>query len=299
MPRKKKTTTNLKNNNNGEKVAFVISPIGGPNSPTRKRADQILNHVIEPIVSDLGYKPVRADKISKPGVITSQIISHLLDDPLVIADLTGQNPNVFYELAVRHTVKKPIIQMIQEGERIPFDVSTTRTIQINHQDLDSVDKAKRELRRQIKAVEKDPTLVDSPISMAVDLQTLKQSSDPESKTLADLRTALQEINQTVKDIHYRIKIREPEVIGEVKTLGGYQILSQKTSAIGGIVMQTSIDPMGVYSFSVTDPNRGTIHLFDNKLDAERVYNELVLEHHKKEIRAKRQRIKKKTKPNVL
>ena len=295
MPRKKKTTTDLKNNNEGEKVAFVISPIGEPNSPTRKRADQILNHVIEPVVSELGYKSVRADKISKPGVITSQIISHLLDDPLVIADLTGQNPNVFYELAVRHTVKKPIIQMIQEGERIPFDVSTTRTIQINHQDLDSVDKAKRELRRQIKAVEKDPTLVDSPISMAVDLQTLKQSSDPESKTLADLRTALQEINQTVKDIHYRIRIREPEVIGEVETLGRYRILSRKTSAIGGIVMETFVDPKGFYSFNVTDPNKSTIDIFDNKLDADRRYNELVLEYGKKEIIARRQKRKRSTK----
>ena len=296
MPRKKKTTANLKNDNDGEKVAFVISPIGEPNSPTRKRADQILNHVIEPVVSDLGYKSVRADKISKPGVITSQIISHLLDDPLVIADLTGQNPNVFYELAVRHTVKKPIIQMIQEGERIPFDVSTTRTIQINHQDLDSVDKAKKELRKQIKAVEKDPTLVDSPISMAVDLQTLKQSSDPESKTLADLRTALQEINQMVKDIHYRMKIRKPEVTGEVVDIEDYRILSRKTSPIGDIIMETLIDPRGIYSFSVTDPNKGTIDIFDNELEADRRYLELSLAYRKREIIAKRQKRKRSTKP---
>lgn len=295
MPRKKKTTTNLNSNNDGEKVAFVISPIGEPNSPTRRRADQILNHVIEPVVSELGYKSVRADKISKPGVITSQIISHLLDDPLVIADLTGQNPNVFYELAVRHTVKKPIIQMIQEGERIPFDVSTTRTIQINHQDLDSVDKAKKELRRQIKAVEKDPTLVDSPISMAVDLQTLKQSSDPESKTLADLRTALQEINQMVKDIHYRMKIRKPKVIGEVVDIEDYQVLFRKTSPIGGIIMETLIDPGGIYSFSVTDPNKGTIDIFDNELDAIRRFTELRQKHVRKEIIAKRQKRKRSTK----
>lgn len=293
MPRKKKTTTDLKNNNEGEKVAFVISPIGEPNSPTRKRADQILNHVIEPVVSELGYKSVRADKISKPGVITSQIISHLLDDPLVIADLTGQNPNVFYELAVRHTVKKPIIQMIQERERIPFDVSTTRTIQINHKDLDSVDKAKKELRKQIKAVEKDPTLVDSPISMAVDLQTLKQSSDPESKTIADLRTALQEINQMVKEIHYSTVTQEPIVSGLVKTLPKSRIVSQKTSH-AGIQMAEEVDARGNHIFSVSDPNRSEIHLFDNELDARRLYDRLLLEYLKKEVRAKRQKRKRRT-----
>lgn len=193
----------------GERVAFVISPIGDPGSHERKRADQILNHIIEPVVSELGYKAVRADTISKPGVITSQIISHLLNDPLVIADLTGQNPNVFYELAVRHTVGKATIQMIQEGERIPFDVSTTRTIQINHQDLDSVDKGKKELRKQIEAVEKNPTLVDSPISMTVDLQALRQSSNPQSKAMADLRMTLEKISFMVEDIHHR-RMEEPK-----------------------------------------------------------------------------------------
>lgn len=167
MPDEKKTTTN-------DKIAFVISPIGERDSTTRKRADQILNYIIQPVVSKQGYITTRADMISKPGMITSQIIDHLLNDPLVIADLTGHDPNVFYELAVRHAVRKPVIQMIQEGERIPFDISTTRTIPFNHQDLDSVDKAKRELERQIKAVEKDPTLADSPVSVSIDLKTLKQ-----------------------------------------------------------------------------------------------------------------------------
>lgn len=92
----------------------------------------------------------------------------------MIADLTGRNPNVFYELAIRHTVKKPVIQMIEKGEAIPFDISTTRTIQIDHRDLDSVEKAKKELERQIRAIENTPTLVESPISTAIELQQLKR-----------------------------------------------------------------------------------------------------------------------------
>jgi hypothetical protein len=193
-----------------KKNAFVIAPIGKIDSPIRKRADQIFKYVIAPIVKELGYEPVRADKIPKPGIITSQIIDHILNDPLVIADLTGHNPNVFYELAVRHTVKKPVIQIIQEGEIIPFDVSTYRTIQINHKDLDSVAKAKEDLRKQIKAVEKDPTLVDSPISMAVDLQFLKQSGDPESKSIADLTKMIYELSHMVKEIQYQTRASESD-----------------------------------------------------------------------------------------
>jgi hypothetical protein len=188
-----------------EKIAFVISPLGEPRSDIRNRADQILKHVIEPILSECDYKALRADKISEPGIITSQIIDHVVGDPLVIADLTGHNPNVFYELAVRHSTKKPIVQLIKKGEKIPFDVSTTRTIQIDHHDLDSVEEAKRELKKQIRAVEKDPTKVDSPISIAIDLQSLKQSGDPESKTLAELRAMVQQISIAVNDIGDKIE----------------------------------------------------------------------------------------------
>ena len=191
---------NMAKKNEDKKIAFVISPMGEPSSEIRKRADAILKYVIEPPLSECGYKAVRADKISEPGIITSQIITHIMNDPLVVADLTGHNPNVFYELAVRHAIKKPVVQMIQKGERIPFDVSTTRTIQIDHQDLQSVDEAKEELVKQIRAVEKDPSKVDSPISIAVDLELLKQSADPQRKALAEMRSMMQQIYAATANI---------------------------------------------------------------------------------------------------
>src|SRR3954453_10572257 len=104
------------------KMCFVIGPIGDPGSADRKRSDQVLKHIIAPSVSPYGYSAVRADHISEAGMITSQVIQHVIDDPLVIADLTGRNPNVFYELAIRHAVRKPYIQLIEAGEALPFDV---------------------------------------------------------------------------------------------------------------------------------------------------------------------------------
>ena len=118
-----------------QKTCFVIAPIGDHESLIRQRSDQILKHIIEPVAEKCGYEAIRADKISVPGIITTQIIEHIINDDLVIADLTGQNPNVFYELAVRHCAKKPILQIIQLGESIPFDVNPTRTIQVDHKDL--------------------------------------------------------------------------------------------------------------------------------------------------------------------
>jgi copper chaperone CopZ len=176
-----------------EKTCFVIAPIGEPESKIRERSDKILRHVITPVAQECGYKPIRADDISEPGIITTQVIQHIVDDELIIADLTGQNPNVFYELAIAHAFKKPLIQIIEKGEQIPFDIASTRTIYIDHTDLDDVDKAKKEISRQIKSVEGDTPQIDTPISVAIDLQTLKQSEDPEKHSMADLFTNIAEL----------------------------------------------------------------------------------------------------------
>jgi hypothetical protein len=191
-----------------KKICFVIAPIGDPDSETRKRSDQILKHIITPAVNECYYEPIRADKISEPGLITSQVIQHIMDDPLVIADLTERNPNVFYELAIRHAIRKPLVQIIKKGETIPFDVAGTRTIPVDHRDLDSVEEAKREIVRQIKSVEKNPSLVDSPISVSLDLQILRQSDNPEQRSLADILSAISELRSTIVSIEKKIDASE-------------------------------------------------------------------------------------------
>ena len=107
-----------------KKTCFVVGPIGGDDSDDRIHADWLLEEIIQPVFADSfkDYKVIRADKISEPGRIDAQVISCLLDSDLVIADLTTQNANAFYEIGIRHMAQKPIVHMHLEGERIPFDV---------------------------------------------------------------------------------------------------------------------------------------------------------------------------------
>ena len=187
-----------------KKNCFVIAPIGEPNSETRKRSDQILRHVIDPAVTSCGYDAIRADQISEPGMITSQVIQHIVDDPLVIADLTERNPNVFYELAIRHVIRKPLVQLIKRGEQIPFDVAGARTIHVDHQDLDSVEEAKGEIVRQIHSVNDASSPMETPISVSLDLQTLKQSENPEQRSLADILSVISELRTSVGRLEKRL-----------------------------------------------------------------------------------------------
>lgn len=190
-----------------EKVCFVIAPIGAEGSADRLRSDQVLKHIIGPSVRECGYEPVRADHISEPGLITSQVIQHIVEDPLVIADLTGRNPNVFYELALRHAIKKPIVQIIHATETIPFDVAASRTVHVDHRDLDSVAKAKEEIVKQIHHVEKNPEDVDTPISVAVELQSLRKSDNPLEKSYAEILAMLTDIRSGMSDMREGVHAR--------------------------------------------------------------------------------------------
>ena len=191
-----------------EKICFVISPIGEADSDTRKRADLVLKYVIRPAVEACGYKAVRADEIDKPGMITSQVIQHVVSDPLVVADLTERNPNVFYELAIRHALRTPLVQIIRKGEAIPFDVAGTRTISVDHKDLESVECAKNDIMSQIKALEKDSSAQETPISVSLDLQILKQSDKPEDRSLADLVAAVSDLRAGLVKIDGKIAPHE-------------------------------------------------------------------------------------------
>ncbi len=190
--------------NNQRKPCFVISPLGDPESETRKRSDQVLRHVVRPAVESCGYEAVRADEIDKPGMITSQVIQHVVEDPLVVADLTERNPNVFYELAIRHALRKPLVQIIRKGEPIPFDVADTRTIYLDHKDLDSVQAAKDDIVKQVKALENESADIETPISVSLDLQLLRQSKKPEERSLADLVGAVGDLRNSLNNIETRI-----------------------------------------------------------------------------------------------
>lgn len=151
-----------------EAICFYISPIGEDGSEHRKHSDLFLGSLVEPAIEPFKLKVIRADAIDKPGTITRQVIEYILRSRLVVADLSFHNPNVFYELALRHAARKPVVQIIRAADRIPFDLSQTRTVKIDTSDIYSlVPKLvtyQSEISSQVRRALEDPDAVDNPIT---------------------------------------------------------------------------------------------------------------------------------------
>jgi hypothetical protein len=173
-------------------------------------------------------------------MITSQVIQHIVEDPLVIADLTDRNPNVFYELAIRHAIRKPLVQIIKKGEQIPFDVAGTRTINLDHHDMDSVEDAKREIASQIQALEKDSTKLETPISVSLDLQTLRQSDNPEQRSLADVLSVISEIRSSVAGMEKYLSQSEKIPAAALRELHDREMFYEARSREEGRLIQDLI-----------------------------------------------------------
>lgn len=113
-------------------VCFVDMPFGKkPDlaSGAEVDFDQIYESAIEPAIVKVGLEPIRGDRERTGGIIHAPMFGRLLLSDFVVADLTLSNPNVFYELGVRHTARPyTTVPIFSPLHALPFDVSLVRAI---------------------------------------------------------------------------------------------------------------------------------------------------------------------------
>lgn len=173
------------------KSCFVITPIGTEQSEVRRKTDGLIKSVFEPILDELNYKCIVAHEIAESGSITRQVIEHLLQDELVIANLTDLNPNVMYELAVRHAKRLPVVIVAENPTTLPFDIATERTLFFDN-DMAGVEELKPKLKRAIVKALQDKNS-DNPIYRALEKQAILQSVESPTNLENYLISRLDEI----------------------------------------------------------------------------------------------------------
>ncbi len=157
---------------------FVIAPIGESNSDIRRDLTGLLDTVIRPSIKEFSLDVIAPHEIPNPGSITKQVIEHIISVDLVIADLTNLNPNVMYELAVRHAAALPVISLAEVGTKPPFDISDERII-FFVRDMAGIIELKTKLVEAVK-VALGGEVSDNPVYRAVQTKLIRETSPPET-----------------------------------------------------------------------------------------------------------------------
>jgi hypothetical protein len=154
-----KTTSSIKEN-----LCFVISPIGSDGSSAYTKFKEILEYIIKPAFNESGFKytVIRADDIDRAGSFIKDILESIYSAHLVIADLTGQNPNVFYELGVRHSLRPRTILISQNLDDIPSDLREYRTI-IYGTSAKEAAAFKEKIKKFLTEIKQEPDRPDNPV----------------------------------------------------------------------------------------------------------------------------------------
>lgn len=185
----------------GPTKVFLISPIGEDKSQEREQADTVRRYLVEKALSgDKKYRVERADDDTNPGNITPRIIASIQDADLIVADLTGLNPNVFYELAVAHGYGKPVVLIFKKGERIPFDLKDVRVVHYDMTHPAEVEKAQMMLRSYAEAALKDPGSIQTPLSAAGRFRAVEESTDPQVDALTELTEQVVSLRRSVSSM---------------------------------------------------------------------------------------------------
>jgi len=129
-----------------KKLAAILMPFG------TDWADDVYKAFADTI-SMARLKPWRADQEHKDDVIIQTIWQRINEARVVVADCTGKNPNVFYELGIAHTIGKPVFICAQDRADIPFDVASIRshTYKVTPSGIEQL---KKELAQFVEEVKK-------------------------------------------------------------------------------------------------------------------------------------------------
>ncbi|MFE5139083.1 hypothetical protein ACFRDV_15655 [Streptomyces fagopyri] len=185
-----------------ENECFFIAPIGSENSDIRNRSDGVLEFIVQRAAHELGLTAVRGDQIAEPGQINLQVLDHILRAKVAVADLTGLNPNVFYELAVRHTAKLPVVLIADKACDIPFDIAQMRVISFDHTNLKSADSCRAQIVTHLQQVLASGNS-ESPISTTLDVLSMQVGS-PVERSVAEIVTSVEEVARTQREMLMRI-----------------------------------------------------------------------------------------------
>ncbi len=182
------------------KKAFFITRLGQKESDERRRTDDVSELILEPVLTDFEIELERADKNPQPGSITDQVINSILEADVLLADVTGGNPNVFYELGIAHSFQRPVILLVGNVDELPFDTAHQWHLEIGDDGQVGVreaEVAQKKLKEVLTTVTKDGYEPPSPVADAKKAAQVKdlESDNPLAEQVSSMQDEVRRLTE--------------------------------------------------------------------------------------------------------
>ncbi|NOT16105.1 MAG: hypothetical protein HOP21_11170 [Methylotenera sp.] len=163
-------------------TCFVVMPISDVHGYDSGHFGRVYEHLLRPAIIDAGYTPIRADDTTKTDYIVVGIIQQIVQAEMVVCDFSAKNPNVMYELGIRHAFGKPVTLIKDRKTDKVFDIQGLRYTEYDESlRIDSVQKDVSKISSSIK--ETAASKVGS-INSVVQLAGIKAAEVPAGQTVS-------------------------------------------------------------------------------------------------------------------
>jgi len=131
-------------------TCFVMMPFG-------EWFDRYYQEIYTPAIKEAGFEPVRGDELFNTGSVVEQIWDQIEKSKILLADLTGKNANVFYELGLAHAARKAVVFTAASVDDVPFDLRHLRVIIYDVREPDWAPRLRQSVADYLRNAIKDPS----------------------------------------------------------------------------------------------------------------------------------------------
>lgn len=210
---RRKDDSNFQGNSEGQvtnkKECFVIMPISDRTPYEEGHFRIVYEHLIKPACLKAGFSPIRSDQIQETNLIVKDILKRLLNSEMAICDLSGQNPNVMFELGIRQSFNLPVTIIRDSKTPRIFDIDGLRCIEYDRElRIDKIMESVNIVAETLinTHVSKENSLIESLSIAPAKIPTERVLSDDTSiilESIKDIKDQLNSVKRRLNRDKYR------------------------------------------------------------------------------------------------
>lgn len=204
--------------NSKNKICFVIMPISDHPDYAPGHFKRVYEYIIKPACQKAGYEAIRADDTVKTNDIVSDIIKKIIDSDMAICDMSSRNPNVFYELGLRHAFNLKTTLIKDKKTSRAFDIAGLRSVE--YDESLRVDEVNNAIETLVKAIKETEVMGTNEANSTIQLLGLSAPAKKvEIKAMSGENAAIMGEIRSLRDdmeVFMRYHVRERSYLQQIR-----------------------------------------------------------------------------------